>query len=153
MAEKTIKMITKEDVKSIRFVQNISKSQLIIPDLGTKGFVLEADETVDLKRFFSEKELAKSQQLDWCLREKKINVLEYDIAEDGQIKLKGIVEEETKPRGEDLPKSIPVEDRESTPYDEKLDEVEDREQQEDEDTRLNKKRNRDRKKEQEKEEK
>ena len=141
MATDTISVLTKRDIEKIRFIQNVSGQQMIIPDLGEKGFTIEVDEVVDLHRHFEPKDLSKSQQFDWCLKEGHLSVLEYKEDEkSGDIELEGVVKEKTKPRGEDLPKTVPVEDKEETVYDEQIDEVEEREEEEDAESKLGSKR-------------
>ena len=141
------KVLTKEKVESIRFIQNTCNGQLMIKDLGKKGMTLAPDEIVDLKKFFSKKEIGQSQQLDWCLKERHVTILEWEQLKDDNgdptgIKLIGVKDAKNKykPKGADLPKNVPVEDKSENEFDEGLDEIEDKEEAEDEDTKIGRKR-------------
>jgi len=140
------KVVTREMIENIRFVQNTLNAQLMIPDLGKNGIVLTPYEIVDFSRFFSKRELGQSSHLDYCLKEGHLKVLETpaNVAEatGENLKFKDAVQEEDKEklRGEELPKDTPVTDRVETKFDEGLDKVEDKEDQEDEETKLSKKR-------------
>lgn len=141
-------VVTREMIENIRFVQNTGNVQLMIPDLGKNGLVLNPYEKVDLSRFFSKRELGQSAQLDWCLKNNMLKILQTpaNIEESAKtgtdLKFPDEVKEEDKKklRGEELPKDVPVVDRQETTFDEGLDKVEDKEIQDDEDTKLSKKR-------------
>ncbi len=141
------KVLTKDRIDKIRFIQNTSNAQLMIKDLGDKGCVLSPDEIIDLKKFFTKKQIGSSQQLDWCIRENHVSILGWEELKDDDgnpagIKLTGVKEKKDKfkPKGADLPKNVPVEDRDDNHFDEALDAQEDKEDAEDEDTKVGRKR-------------
>lgn len=141
-------VITREMIESLRFVQSTLNAELMIPDLGKNGLVLSPYEKVDLSRFFSKRELGQSSHLDWCFKQghlKMLNTpdnLEENVKTGEALKFTDEVkqDEKTKLRGEELPKDVPVTDREETIFDKELDKVEDREEQDNEETKLNTKR-------------
>ena len=143
--DNTSAVLTKESMESIRFVQNVSNSLLMLPDLGKKGVALHPDEIADLTKSFSKKDIGGSQNLAWAIREGHISVLTY-TEENGVITLDGVKEDRDrfKPAGAEIPKNVPVEDRKPNGFDDKYDELEDKEQAEADESKPGRRRNRDR---------
>jgi len=148
------KVLTRDRVEKIRFIQNIANAQLMLKDLGEKGSTLAPDEIVDLKKHFSKKQIGASQHLDWAIKTKKVVVLDWSQEDNGDIKLTGAKDpaNKFKPRGANLPKNVPVEDTKENVFDDGLDDIEDKEDQEDQETRIGGKRKRNKKRRQDEDE-
>lgn len=128
---------SRQQMESIRFVQNVGKSELMIKDLGKKGIVFIPNEISDLQKFFTKKEISGSRHLEWAINNGHLRILEHVDQEDGTIKIKNALDDREKyrPRGESIPKDVPIEDKQESVFDSKLDEVEEREHQDDLETR------------------
>lgn len=135
-------VLTRQDMEQIRFVQNVGRTELMVKDLGKKGITFNPNEIVDLQKHFTKKEVSGSRHLEWAINNNHLRILKFEELPDGTFKITNALDDREKfrPRGESIPKDVTVTDKQESVFDKKLDDVEDKEEQDDLETRPGRKR-------------